>query len=318
MTEIIDVVDALGQVGSGGLVASLMGHHVALSALLDVGNYDLIQRVVPSVISGNCIIAMAISEPGAGLDRHAALCAEARAARDVVAGSHFVVNGEKTYVTNGCDADYIVVAARTEANHGGVSLLLVEGGGSDGLVSKPLEKMGWHCSETAHLTFNKVCVPASNLIGEQSKGFQGITGSFDKMRIVQAASAEALARACYEEALDWSKAHWASGRRLGDHQVVRHMLVDMVTRCNATRSFLNAVAQAHDDDLNPVAEICQLKNVAAVSLERTASDAVQILGAFGCLLGSKSERIYRESKIVQVTGGRTGTMKDMVSRKLEY
>ena len=141
--------------------------------------------------------------------------------------------------------------------------------------------MGWHCSDTAHLHFDGVRVPSANIIGSENEGFPALMANFNTERLMLAAQAEALGRACFEEALEWAQTRRTFGKRLVDHQVVRHSLVDMVSRLNAMRAMLLATARAADAGEAPVAEICQLKNVATDDLEKVASAAVQILGGMG-------------------------------------
>jgi acyl-CoA dehydrogenase len=202
------------------------------------------------------VAALAVTEPGGGSD---VANLRTTAERD---GDSYVVNGEKTFITGGYYADFITVAVRTGGEGaGGVSLLLVEGS-TPGLQRTKLEKMGWHCSDTAHLHFDNCRVPTTNLIGEENRGFLGIMHNFNNERIMLAAQSEGLARACYEEALEWAQQRKTFGARLADHQVIRHKLVGMAARLNATRAFLNATVKAVVDGHNAVPEICQLKNVA--------------------------------------------------------
>ncbi len=315
---LIDLCDEVAAAGSGGLLAALTSHQIALPPIAHAGSEELKRRVLPAVIAGEKIAALGVTEPGGGSDVAALRTTATRR------GESYVVNGEKTFITGGVQADYVTVAVRTGGEGAkGVSLLLVETS-APGFTASPLRKMGWHCSDTAHLSLSDVVVPASHLIGAEGDGFKLIMRNFNNERLMLAAMSEALARACFEEALGWARERVAFGARLADHQAVAHKLVEMETRCNATRAYLNAISHALSEGRenggreNLVPPICQLKNLATHNLERVASDAVQLLGGMGYVRGAISERVFRETKVMQIGGGATEVMKDLAARQAGY
>ena len=191
----------LAQCGSGGVVASLMSHTIGAPPVLAFGSPELKSRVLPPVLRGERIAALAITEPSAGSDV-AAL--RTTAIRD---GDHYVVDGEKTFITSGLRADYLTVAVRSDPRVDGargVSLLLVEGD-TPGLARTPLRKMGWWASDTAHLRFDRCRVPAGNLLGAPGEGFRAIMQNFNAERFGMAAGALGFAWVCYQEALSWAR-----------------------------------------------------------------------------------------------------------------
>jgi acyl-CoA dehydrogenase len=306
----------LAQAGSGGVVASLMSHTIGSPPVAALGSAELRQRVLPEVLAGRRIAALAITEPSGGSDV-AAL--RTSAVRD---GDHFVVNGEKTFITSGLRADYLTVAVRTDpAARGarGLSLLVVEGD-TPGLTRTPLAKMGWWASDTAHLRFDDCRVPAANLVGPEGAGFLAVMLNFNAERFSLAASALGFAWVCYQEALAWARQRQTFGKRLADHQVVRHRLVDMLASIESARAMLEETAWRLDHsppgDPQLVASICMLKNVATRCMQFCADAAVQTLGGMGYMRGTKSERIYREVKVNMIGGGAEEIMKDLAARQL--
>ena len=306
----------LAQAGSGGVVASLMSHTIGSPPVAALGSPELKQRVLPAVLAGERIAALAITEPSGGSDV-AAL--RTSAVRD---GDHYVVNGEKTFITSGMRADWLTVAVRTDPEGRGargLSLLLVAGD-TPGLVRSPLAKMGWWASDTAHLRFENCRVPAANLIGPENAGFLAIMLNFNAERFSLAASAIGFAWVCYQETLAWARERRTFGKRLADHQVVRHRLVDMLARIESARAMLEETAwrleHSPPGDAALVASICMLKNVATRCMQYCADAAVQTLGGMGYMRGTKSERIYREVKVNMIGGGAEEIMKDLAARQL--
>lgn len=302
--------------GSGGVLASLFSHNIGLPPVLAHGSAALQKAVIPQVLRGEKIAALAITEPGGGSDV-AALRTTAR--RD---GADYVIDGEKVFITSGMRADFITVAVRTgdvgSKGSGGISMILVPGD-SPGLSRTRLEKMGWWCSDTAHLRFDSVRVPASHLLGEEGGGFRIIMGNFNGERMGMSAAALGFAQACHDEALDWARQRKTFGSALVDKQVIRHKLVDMQMRIASTQAWVDAVADRADaGDQGPdwVAHVCMLKNHATQTMQFCADQAVQILGGMGFMRGTKSERIYREVKVMMIGGGAEEIMKDLAARQL--
>ncbi len=315
--------------GSGGVLASLFSHNIGLPPVLKHGSRELQQQVIPPVLRGEKIAALAITEPGGGSDV-ASLRTTAR--RE---GSDWIIDGEKVFITSGMRADWITVAVRTgelgTRGAGGISMIVVPGDAS-GLSRSRLDKMGWWCSDTAHLRFDGVRVPAGNLLGEENAGFRIIMSNFNGERLAMSAMALGFSQACFDEALSWARERKTFGSALVDKQVIRHKLVDMQMRIHATEAWLDAVTAAADDgdnwgqipisspklesDPNLVAQVCMLKNQATQTMQFCADQAVQILGGMGYMRGTKSERIYREVKVMMIGGGAEEIMKDLAARQL--
>ena len=306
----IVVSQELARAGAGGISASLLSHTIGSPPIARAARPEIKARVLPQVLSGRKISALAITEPSGGSDV-ANLRTKAR--RD---GDHYVVSGEKTFITSGMRADYLTVAVRTGGEGAdGVSLLLIEGD-TPGLSRTKLKKMGWWASDTATLHFDECRVPAENLIGEEGQGFKIIMQNFNSERIGMAASCTAYARVCLEEAIAYAKERKTFGKPISQHQVIRHKLVDMAQRVAASQAMLELLAWRLGQGESPVAEICMMKNQATQTMAFCASEAVQIFGGAGFMRGIKVERIYREVKVNAIGGGTEEIMKDLASRQM--
>ena len=202
----------------------------------------------------------------------------------------------------------------------GISLIAVPGH-SRGLTRTRLDKMGWWCSDTAHLRFDHVRVPARCLVGEEGAGFRAIMANFNGERVALAGMALGFAQACFDEALDWARQRQAFGCTLSEQPVIRHKLADMAQRIASTEAWLAAVAARHDQgdtSADWVAQVCLLKNHATQAFQFCADQAVQILGGMGYMRGTRSERLYREVKVLTIGGGTEEIMKDLAARQLAW
>ena len=310
------VTEELARCGAGGVCASLGSHSIGIPPVVKHGSAALREAFAVPVIAGEKIAALAITEPGGGSDV-AAL--RTMAVRD---GESFVVNGEKTFITSGMQADVITVAVRTDpASRGasGISFLLVEGD-TPGLSRTKLDKMGWHASDTAHLSFRDCRVPAAHLVGEEGQGFRAAMMNFNSERLIIAVQAYAMAQLCYEEALGWAQQRRAFGGTLAQQQVIRHKLIDMAAKIDAARALTYDIIWRHEQGLDPlnihVARTSMAKVLATDAMKFCADEAVQILGGMGYMRGTVSERIYREVKVLTIGGGTDEIMRNLAASQL--
>ncbi|MFT4275434.1 MAG: acyl-CoA dehydrogenase family protein [Rhodopseudomonas sp.] len=300
----------LARAAAGGVSASLNSHSIGAPPIARAGSAELKARVLPEILAGKKISALAITEPSGGSD---VANLRTRAVRD---GDHYVVNGEKTFITSGMRADYITTAVRTGGDGpGGVSLLLIPGD-TPGLTRTPLKKMGWWASDTATLHFDNCRVPAANLLGTEGAGFMIIMMNFNSERLTMAAGCIAASRVCLDEATEYAKQRVTFGKPLVKHQVIRHKLVDMAQKIAASQAMLELLAWRVDQGESPIAEICMLKNQATQTMAFCASEAVQIFGGAGYMRGVKVERIYRDVKVNAIGGGTEEIMKDLATRQM--
>ena len=319
---------------SGGVHASLFSHSIGLPIILKHGSKELQREIAPQVLNGEKISALGITEPGGGSDVAAIKTTAVHV--DSGDGADYLVNGEKTFITSGVRADFVTTAVRTgdagargegyQAARGaaGISILVIPMH-LPGVSRTRLDKMGWLCSDTAHIRFDNVRVSAKYLVGAEGTGFKMIMGNFNGERLGMSVLALGFAQACFDEALDWARQRKTFGQMMIEHQVIRHKLVDMQMRISSTQAWCDALtsrADAGDDsaggDLTSkwVAEVCMLKNHATQTMQFCADQAVQILGGMGFMRGTKSERIYREVKVMMIGGGAEEIMKELAARQL--
>jgi acyl-CoA dehydrogenase len=308
----IVLTEELMRAGSGGLVASLMSHGIGSPPIAKAGTPDQKQKFVAPVLAGDRIAALAVTEPSGGSDVAAI---KTTAVRD---GDDYVVNGSKTFITSGMRADFITTAVRTgEPGMGGLSVLVIESG-MTGFTRSPLQKMGWRCSDTATLYFDKVHVPVANRIGAENAGFMAIMLIFNTERIMISAQAIASAQVCYDEALAYARERQTFGKPLIKNQVIKHKLADMKMRIDAAHAQLDLLAWRVWKGAAPIAELSLLKVLATEVYEHVASEAMQVLGGAGYLQGSKVERLYRETKVLTIGGGSREIMVELAARQMGY
>ncbi|WP_395702555.1 acyl-CoA dehydrogenase family protein [Aquabacterium sp.] len=312
----IVLAEEYSRCGAGGVVASLGSHTIGLPPVAHGGSAALQERVIPPVLRGEKISALAVTEPSGGSDVAAI---RTRAVRD---GDHYLVSGEKTFITSGLRADFLTVAVRTDpASQGanGLSVLVIDGD-TPGLTRTALKKMGWWASDTAHLHFDRCRVPAANLVGEEHQGFKILMRNFNTERLFMAAQAYTFAQVCLDEALAWAHERRTFGLPLSERQVVRHKLVDMALKIDAARTLVYELAYRIEHRLAEpqqlVARIAMAKVLATQAMQFCADQAVQLLGGMGFMRGTKSERIYREVKVMMIGGGSEEIMKDLAARQL--
>lgn len=302
--------EELARAGSGGLIAGLMTHGIGLPPILALGSDELKARIAPDVLAGKKLIALCITEPSGGSD---VANLKTRAVRD---GNHYIVNGEKTFITTGMRADYLTVAVRTGgAGAGGLSFLLIDAD-SPGVTRTKLDKMGWWMSDTATINFANVRVPVENLVGAENSGFAGIVANFNGERLGMAAQAIAFARVCIEDAADWATQRQTFGKPLSKHQAIRHKFAEMVRLVHASSALLDNCAWRVKNGETPVAELSLLKVQATRTMEFCAREAMQILGGAGFIRGCRVERIYREVRVMAIGGGSEEIMLDLAARQM--
>jgi acyl-CoA dehydrogenase len=298
--------------GSGGVVAALFSNYIALPPIQRFGPEEMRARVITPCQRGEAIAALAITEPSGGSDV-ARIRTTARRQ-----GDEYVVNGSKTFITSGMRADFFTTAVRTGGEGpAGISLLLIEGD-RPGLDRTKLDKMGWLSSDTATLYFDDLRVPVSNLITEENAGFEAIMNNFNAERLDLAVQSTAFARVCFDEAVAWARERETFNRRLIDHQVIRHKLVEMDRLINASQAWNELLAWRLNQGDDPVAEIAEAKVAATTTFELCAREAAQILGGASYLRGETVERLYREVRVQAIGGGSEEIMRDLASRQLGF
>lgn len=303
--------EELMRCGSGGLVAGLGSLDIGLPPIVKWARPEVRERVVPQVLSGEKISALAVTELGGGSD---VANLQTRAVRD---GDFYRVSGSKTFITSGVRADFYTVAVRTGApGFGGISLLLIEKGTPGFSVGRQLKKMGWWASDTAELFFDDCRVPVGNLIGAENMGFACIMGNFQSERLALALMANMTAQLALEESLKWAREREAFGKPIGKFQVIKHRLAEMATALEVSREFTYRQAAKMAAGQSVIKEISMAKNFATDTSDRITTEAVQILGGLGYMRESLVERLYRDNRILSIGGGTREVMNEIISKQM--
>jgi acyl-CoA dehydrogenase len=314
IVDSIVVQEAMFEAGaSSGLMAGLFTAGIALPHIAASGDADLVERFVRPTLAGETIGSLAITEPGGGSD---VARITTRAERE---GDHYVVNGAKTFITSGVRADFVTTAVRTGGpGHGGISLLVVEKGTPGFTVDRSLRKMGWHCSDTAELSFVDARVPVANLVGAENSGFGQIADQFVVERIALAVHGYGIAARSLELAAAYCRERTTFGRPVIDNQAVQHTLVEMRRQVEVARTYTRAVAARHAAGEWVVAEACLAKQTAVDCAAFVCDRAVQLFGGTGYMHGTEVERHYRDARILPIGGGADEVLRDLTAKLMGY
>jgi acyl-CoA dehydrogenase len=299
--------------GSGGLTASLFTAGIAIPHIAAAGDPVQIERWVRPTLEGNKIGSLAVTEPDGGSD---VAGVRTTARRE---GDEYVINGSKTFITSGCRADFVTTVVRTGGPGAhGISLIVVERGTPGFTVSRKLEKMGWHCSDTAELSYVDVRVPVENLVGAEDSGFAQVATQFVTERLSLAVQGYAHAQRALDLTLDWCRVRETFGRPLISRQLVQHKLVEMTRKIDVARSYTRQIALRHVAGEEVIAEACFAKNTAVETAEWVVNEAVQLHGGLGYMRESEVERHYRDVRILGIGGGTNEILAGLAAKRLGY
>jgi acyl-CoA dehydrogenase len=301
---------------SAGLVSSLGSLDIGLPPIAKWGSDILKQKVIPAVLAGDKICALAITEPSGGSDVANIKTRAEKVTMD--SGTFYKVNGSKTFITSGVRADYYTVAVRTGGDgFGGISLLMIEKGTPGFNVGKSLKKMCWWASDTAELFFEDCMVPAENLIGAENTGFFAIMTNFQSERLMLASMANMTAELALDECYKYVKEREAFGRAIGKYQVIKHKLVEMATKLEVSKTMMYNVAANMNAGIDQVKQVSMAKNFATDVSDFVTYEAVQIFGGMGLMRESVVERLYRDNRILSIGGGTREIMNEIIAKQLK-
>ena len=305
------LVEELARIGSGGTAAGIGAHiNIATPPIWKFGTADQHKRYLVPAIKGEKIGALGITEPGAGSD-----VAALRTRATPVDGG-WVVNGEKTYITNGVRAHFIVTAVKTteEGGHHGISFLIVDR--SEGVTSAKLEKLGWHASDTATIAFEDVFVPAENLLGAEHEGFKQIMANFQWERLAMALGAVGAMALAWERTAEFARERTAFGRPLSKHQAIRHKLADLATSAYTARCVTYDALRRFVAGEEPLKEVTMAKLLTQRASFDLMDACLQIHGGAGYMKELWVERAARDSRLGPIGGGSDEIMREILGRVL--
>jgi acyl-CoA dehydrogenase len=299
--------------GSGGVAAGLNAHaSIAMPPIFNFGTEEQKQRWLVPGIAGEKIGALGITEPGAGSDV-ASLSTTARRS-----GDGYVVNGAKTFITNGVRADFLVCACRTseEGGHGGISFLVLESEMPGYEVSAKLEKMGWHSSDTGEISFTDVEVPAENLLGEENGGFKLIMFNFAWERLLMAIGAVGAMQRLVEISVAYASEREAFGRPIGKFQAIRHQVAEMATKAEASRALTYNALRLFHEGHDCIQQVSMAKLLTQRAVLDIADQTLQIHGGYGYMREYGIERAVRDARLGPIGGGTDEIMKEIVGKTM--
>jgi alkylation response protein AidB-like acyl-CoA dehydrogenase len=296
---------------SGGLTMGVAVHtDMAMPPILAFGTEEQKQEWVVPAIKGEKILCLGITEPDAGSDVSGI---KTRAVRD---GDEYVINGSKTYITNGHRADVIVLVTKTDpdAGYDGFSLFLVPMDAPGVIREQKLKKLGMHASDTALLAFQDVRVPASALLGEEGKGFYHIMWELQGERMIGAAGCVSGAQKCFDRTLEYAKEREAFGKAIGHFQVIRHKFAEMATKIETARQLVYVTAWRFANGEYPVREISMAKLHSARVACEVADECIQIHGGAGYMKEYNVERVWRDMRLNRIGAGTDEIMLEVIGR----
>ncbi len=299
--------------GSGGVAAGLNAHtSIAMPPIFNFGTEEQKQRWLVPGIAGEKIGALGITEPGAGSDV-ASISTTAKRH-----GDSYLVNGSKTFITNGVRADFLVCACRTteEGGHGGISFLVLEREMPGYQVSRKLEKMGWHSSDTGELSFTDVEVPAANLLGEENGGFKLIMANFAWERLLMSIGAVGAMRRLIETTVAYALDREAFGRPIGKFQAIRHQVAEMATEAEAARAQTYDALRLFHTGQPCIPQVSMSKLLTQRTVLRIADQCLQIHGGYGYMREYGIERAVRDARLGPIGGGTDEIMKEIIGKTM--
>jgi acyl-CoA dehydrogenase len=308
------LAEELGRSTFAGVAITVLVHtDMASVHLFNAGSEALKARFMPEVVAGAKIVAVGVTEPGAGSDVKAIRTSARRE------GDYYVLNGTKTFITNGVHADLTCVAARTDPTarpSRSVSMFLVEKGTPGFSVSRALDKHGWRSSDTAELAFDECRVPAGNLLGEEGQGFYAIMRNFQNERIVLGAMAMGEAQAAIALTLDWVTQRQAFGALLWEKQAIRQRLAMLASKVEAGRQLVHHAAWLDANGFDATKEVSMVKAYCGELVNEVMYACVQFHGGMGFMRESTIERMARDARVQSIGGGATEVMLEEVAKRM--
>ncbi|WP_333862606.1 acyl-CoA dehydrogenase family protein [Sphingobacterium sp.] len=295
---------------SGGFtISALVIQFMSAPYLLKYGSDELKTRYLKPVIAGDMISAVAITEPGAGSDvKHI----KTTAVRD---GDFYIVNGSKTFITNGYYGDFFITAVKTDPNQGakGISLLIIEKN-TPGVSTNKINKLGWHASDTAELGFNNVRVPISHLVGKEGEGFRYLMDGLQLERLTAAIHSIATADSALQYTLEYIAQREAFGKKIQEFQTIRHRIAQMAADIATTKAFVYHCCDLQNQHEYAVQE-CSIAKLQASELAiQVVNQCLQLFGGYGFTEDYKIARLYRDVRVGTIIGGTSEIMLEIIAK----
>ncbi len=311
-------LEELQKVNSGGFAANMWAHaYLAMTHVNKEGDDRIKREYLTPSIEGDKIGCLCITEPFGGSD------VAGMRTTAVKKGDTYVLNGSKTFITNGVYSDYLVVAAKTnpEDKHKGMSIFMVDRD-TPGISSTKLDKLGWRASDTAEIAFDNVVIPAENLMGDEGKGFPYIMQHFALERLIMGINAHARAEYAVDYAVQYMSERQAFGKTLDQFQALRHKVAEMASRVDMCKEYNYSIAKRLNDGIYVVKEASMSKLLSTKMADEVIYDALQLLGGYGYMEEYPMARLLRDSRLGPIGGGTSEILKEIIAKmvidKKEY
>ena len=303
-------LEELQRINSGGFAAAIWAHaYLAMTHLNKEGDERIKKEYLTASIEGDKIGCLCITEPFGGSD------VAGMRTTAVKKGNSYVLNGSKTFITNGVLSDYLIVAAKTDAasKHDGISIFLVDRN-VKGLTATKLNKLGWRASDTGEIAFDNVVIPEENILGEAGKGFPYIMQHFALERLVMGVNAHARAEYALEYALEYMGEREAFGRTINKFQALRHKLAEMASKVDMCKEYNYSITKRLNDGQYVVKEATMSKLLSTKMADEVIYDALQLLGGYGYMEDYPLARMFRDSRLGPIGGGTSEILKEIIAK----
>ena len=311
-------LEELQRINSGGFAAAMWAHaYLAMTHLNKEGDDRIKREYLTPSIEGKMIGCLCITEPFGGSD---VAGMRTTAIKD---GDNYVINGSKTFITNGVYSDYLIVAAKTNPNdkHKGMSIFLIDRD-TPGVSSTKLNKLGWRASDTGEIAFDNVVIPKENLMGEEGKGFPYIMQHFALERLVMGVNAHARAEYAVDYAIQYMDEREAFGKKINNFQALRHKVAEMASKVDMCKEYNYSITKRLNDGIYVVKEASMSKLLSTKMADEVIYDALQLLGGYGYMEDYPLARMFRDSRLGPIGGGTSEILKEIIAKmvidKKEY
>jgi len=305
-------LEEMQKINSGGFAAAMWAHeYLAMTHLNKEGNHQQKEKYLVPSVEGDMIGCLCITEPFGGSD------VAGMRSTAIKKGDKYILNGSKTFITNGVYSDYLIVAAKTDSSdkYKGISIFVVDRD-AKGVSATKLDKLGWRASDTGEIAFDNVEIPAENLLGEEGKGFPYIMQHFALERLLMGVNAHARAEFAVEYAIKYMEERTAFGTSLDKFQVLRHKVAEMASRVDMCREYNYSITKRLNNGQYVVKEASMSKLLSTKMADEVIYDALQLLGGYGYMEEYPMARLLRDSRLGPIGGGTSEILKEIIAKMI--
>ncbi len=303
-------LEELQKINSGGFAAAMWAHeYLAMTHLNKEANETIKQKYLVPSVEGKMIGCLCITEPFGGSD------VAGMRSTAIKNGNHYVLNGSKTFITNGVYSDYLIIAAKTAPSdkYKGISIFVLDRN-TKGITSTKLNKLGWRASDTGEIAFDNVIIPAENLLGEEGKGFPYIMQHFALERLIMGINAHARAEYALDYAINYMKERVAFGKSLDQFQALRHKIAEMASQVDMCKEYNYSITKRLNEGQYVVKEASMSKLLSTKMADEVIYDALQLLGGYGYIEDYPMARLMRDSRLGPIGGGTSEILKEIIAK----